>query len=352
MRADNPDLVVHLGDYIYESSWGDPVRRHEGPEPLDLDHYRMRHALYKSDPHLQAMHAACPWLVTWDDHEVQNDYAADVAEDGTPPTEFVKRRAAAYRAYWEHLPLRLSQLLYAGNMALFNANVWGDLATFAVMDTRQYRSPEACPIAPDRRGGHLAVDGTCAELALETRSMLGADQERWLGSTMRRSAAKWNVLAQSVLFAGMNQKNAQGQHGSWTDVWDGYPAARRRILDAIEKLKVANPIVLTGDIHSFWANEVKKDHRVADSPALGVEFVSGSITSQGVDYAMFQAMMPDNPHVKFFESRVRGYALCEVSQAQWRTNFRTVANVRDPATKGGTLGTWVVEAGKPGVHKA
>ncbi len=348
MLSDAPDLVVHHGDYIYESSWGDPARRHEGPEPFTLDQYRARHALYKTEPHLQAMHAACPFLLTWDDHEVENDWAGDVSEKGTPASDFVQRRSAAFQAYWEHMPLRLSQALYGTQMNLTAKSQWGDLLSFAIVDTRQFRSPEACPLAPNRRGAHLAPFNTCKELKDEKRTMLGAAQEMWLARMLAAGGVTWNVLAQSVLFAGLLQKDAEGQIGGWTDTWDGYPNARKRLLDRIVEAKVANPVVLTGDIHSFWANDVKHDYRDAASPVVASEFVSGSISAAPPPYQQFASQLPLNPHVKFFESRKQGYGLCDVTPAHFRTEFRTVENVRDPNTTGGSLGAWVVEAGKPG----
>src|SRR5215213_4133218 len=163
MVADEPDLMVFLGDYIYESHWGrDLVRSHNAPEPYTLDDYRARYALYKSDPDLQAAHAACPWIVTWDDHEVDNDYADDRPEDGMEKAQFLERRAAAYRAYYEHMPLPARLRPQGPNMRIYTDVGWGSLARFFVVDNRQYRSWQACP-RPKRSGGSNVVDITaCA----------------------------------------------------------------------------------------------------------------------------------------------------------------------------------------------
>ena len=227
MRRDELDLIVHLGDYIYESSGGrDPVRRHDAPEPQTLEDYRMRYALYRGDPDLQGVHAHCPWLVTWDDHEVDNDYAGDRSQDDDYRAWFLLRRAAAYRAYYEHMPLRRGMLPLGPHMRLHSRVAFGDLAAFHLLDGRQYRSYQACP-RPGRGGANMVEE--CAERLDPTRSMLGETQERWLEAGLSASKAKWNVIAQQTLIAQIDTKPGDGQR-FWTDAWDGYPAARRRLL--------------------------------------------------------------------------------------------------------------------------
>jgi alkaline phosphatase D len=171
MVKDAPELIVHLGDYIYESSWGEPVRRHDGPEPVTLEEYRDRHALYKSERFLQAAHAHCPWLVTWDDHEVDNDYQGLESEDWQDPVAFVKRRAAAYQAYYEHMPLRHIAVPRASGMQLYQRSVFGDLVDFSMIDNRQYRSPAAC--RSKEHGGGQVVTADCKDLFEDGRTMLG-----------------------------------------------------------------------------------------------------------------------------------------------------------------------------------
>jgi alkaline phosphatase D len=349
MRDDAPDLVMHLGDYIYESSWGKQVRRHDGPEPVSLDEYRARHALYKMDESLQAAHAMCPWVFTWDDHEVDNDYADDDAEDFMPRDQFLARRAAAYQAYFEHMPLRMTAIPRAAEMRLYQRSQYGALIELSIMDSRQYRADHACGTA--ERGGGQVVPNTCAELADPARSMLGADQERWLTGGFRRSSAIWNAIGSAQTFSRLKQFTRDGAEGSWTDDWNGYPESRKRIVGAMDSANLANPVILGGDIHSFWVHDVKSDYAEPGSKTVGTEFVGTSISSSGPDFATFSKMLPDNPHVKFFESRKRGYVLNTVTKDQWRADYRVSEDVTVRQAQASTLASFVVEAGKPGAVK-
>src|SRR5918999_1472869 len=278
--ADAPDLVAFLGDYIYESSWGrDHVRSHGSPEPYTLEQYRARHALYRSDPDLQAAHAACPWIVTWDDHEVDNDYADDRSEDGMERGEFLQRRAAAYRAYFEHMPLPPRMRPAGPLMRIYTHLDWGALARFYVLDTRQYRSWHACP-RQGRRGGSNTVDiDQCTRLTAPGRSMLGRAQERWFEHALGGSRVPWNIIAQQTPMAQFDQKPGPGRR-AWTDGWDGYPAARERLLQTFREKRVSNPVVIGGDVHSFNASRLKLDFDDPASPVVASEFVTTSITSQ------------------------------------------------------------------------
>ena len=207
MMEDDLDLIVHLGDYIYESDWGPKVRFHL-PEPVTLEQYRNQHALYKSDRSLQAAHAWHPFAVTWDDHEVDNDYAAEHAEDQTPVEAFLRRRAAAYQAYYEHMPLRPTARPIGPDMTLYTTLTFGDLASFMMLDNRQYRSDQACQ-GPERFGGQLVED--CAEREQEDRSMLGPEQERWLRGQLSDTRARWKVIGQQMLMAQLEQKQGEGE---------------------------------------------------------------------------------------------------------------------------------------------
>ena len=347
MAADAPDLILHLGDYIYEGSWGEPVRRHEGPECTTLAGYRARHARYKMDVDLQAAHAAAPWLCTWDDHEVDNDYAAADSQDGEAREAFLLRRAAAYQAYWEHLPLRRRARPQGPDMLLYSASGWGDLLGLFVLDNRQYRSDQACATA-EKKGGQVVED--CPARLAPERTMLGPEQERWLLSHLGGSKQRWNVLAQQMLMAPLDQKPGAGE-AWWTDGWDGYAAARARILQHLYSRKVPNPVVLGGDIHSFWATDLKLDFADVNSPTVASEFVGTSITSGGVPHDRFSALRADNPHVRFFDSRVRGYARATVTPTRWQTEFVSLglAAVTDPQASASVLSRWVVEAGQAGV---
>lgn len=350
MEQDKPDLVMHLGDYIYESSWGDPVRRHEGPEPYRLDDYRARHALYKTDRSLQAAHARTPWLVTWDDHEVDNDYQSLESEDWEDHDAFVKRRAAAYQAYYEHMPLRRIAFPGPGEMKLYQRSVFGDLLQIAMLDNRQYRSPAAC--RTKEKGGGQLVSATCKDLFEDGRTMLGDEQERWLTSALSRSQTKWNMLGNGEMFARLRQTAKSGDEGFWTDDWNGFPNARQRLVSLLAKVKVANPVIVTGDIHSFWVNDVKENERKDESSVVATELVGTSITSAGVPYETFSALLPANPHVKFFESRKRGYVSCRITPETLTANLQVVDDVRQTASPGHTLATFVIETGKPGAVRA
>ncbi|MGQ0528315.1 MAG: alkaline phosphatase D family protein [Panacagrimonas sp.] len=343
MVADNPDLILHLGDYLYEGSSNQPVRRHESAsEPRTLADYRRRHACYKRDPDLQAAHAHAPWLMTWDDHEVDNDYAGiHPSEPAETAETFRSRRAAAYRAYWEHMPLRLRARPAAQDMALFTVCDYGALLRIQMLDTRQYRSDQACGSA-QRLGGQVIAN--CAERLDPARQMLGPAQEQWLLHGLDQSRAQWNVIAQTLLMAPLDQHPGPGE-AHWSDGWDGYPAARERILNFIAQRRPSNPVVLGGDIHSFWATELSALHGTAP---VATEFVGTSISSPGISHEAVTAMRPDNPHVKFCDARFRGYVRCDVSPAGWRTDFRVVADVRDPASAASTLASFQVENGRAG----
>jgi alkaline phosphatase D len=349
--ADAPDLVAFVGDYIYESSWGrDHVRRHDAGEPYTLDEYRARYALYKSDPDLQAAHAACPWIVTWDDHEVDNDYADDRPEDGMPRGEFLARRAAAYRAYYEHMPLPARMRPQGPDMRLYTQLGWGTLVRFYVLDDRQYRSYQACP-RPGRRGGSNTVNiADCPQLFDEQRTMLGRAQERWLAQALARSRARWNVIAQQTPMAQFDQLPGEGRR-AWTDGWDGYPAARARFLDTLVEQRVPNPVVLGGDVHSFNVNDLKRDFDDPRAPVVATEFVTSSITSQAWPQERLEPLLADNPHMKLVDSRYRGYVRFEISPHEARADLRAMESVARPDAACFTLARFAVEDGVPGAKR-
>ncbi|NJL73606.1 MAG: alkaline phosphatase, partial [Candidatus Competibacteraceae bacterium] len=189
------------------------------------------------------------------------------------------------------------------------------------------------------------------ELFDTSRSMLGAEQERWLGGVFARSKSRWTVIGNGEMFSRLRQKAKDGKEGWWTDDWNGFPKARDRLVQALTRTKVANPVFVTGDIHSFWVNDVKADFRNPDSPTVATELVGTSISSAGVPYDQFAALLPENPHVKFFESRKRGYILCDAAHDKMTADLRIVDDIRDPNTKDGSLGRFVIEAGRPGASR-
>ena len=341
--ADDPDLVVFLGDYVYESSWGRRhVRQHDAGVPATLDAYRRRHALYRGDADLQAAHAACAWVLTWDDHEVDNDYAGDLSQHGAAPAAFAQRRIAAYRAYFEHMPLPWSMAPRGASMRLHGHVDWGSLVRIHVLDDRQYRSPQACS-APGHAGSRT-VGPECAQRLDPGRTLLGAEQEAWFERSVRGSRARWNLVAQQTLI-GRSDLRPGPDEGWWTDGWDGYPAARRRLLEAVRASGARNPIALGGDVHAFYAGELHEDFdRPAGRPAM-LEFVGGSISSQGPSQAWVDRRLADNPNLRWGAGGVRGYARMDLERGLARVAMRALDDPTDRASGCRTLRTFEVRDG-------
>lgn len=353
LAAEQPDMVFFLGDYIYEYSYAEGsskiIRPHGSGEASDLAGYRNRYALYKTDPDLQALHAAAPSVATWDDHEVQNDYANQWSQDAhVPVAAFLKRRAAAYQAFYEHMPLRASSLPRGPDMRIYRQLDYGRLARFHVLDGRQYRSEQPCITANGSHKGHVA-DDSCVDLRNPQRTMLGWEQEAWLDKSFAHSTAQWNVIAQDLLVAPLTQRNPQSQAlGRWTDGWDGYMATRERVLASIERRRLSNPVFWGGDIHSFWTTDLHADANDPQSRVIATEFVGTSVTSDGPPFDAFNSILPLNPHVKFFDSRQRGYVSVALEEKSMLTNFRVISDPRDPNASVSTLKSFVVEPGRAG----
>jgi alkaline phosphatase D len=351
LAEEDLDLVLFLGDYIYEGGsdaalerriGAKVIRPHIGGTCRTLEDYRRRYALYKSDPNLQLAHARAPWVVTWDDHELEDNYANDLSRHGTPKTELAQRRLAAYQAYYEHQPLRLSSLPRGLRMQLYRRFTYGDLAEFQVLDTRQFRTPQPC-------GDFTLQIGCQPDNPNET--LLGLEQESWLQSGLVRSAAQWNILAQQVMMAQFDPLFGPGV-GMNNDGWDGYPLARGRILNFLESTRTSNPIVLTGDIHSSFVADLKRDFLEPNSETIGTEFVGTSISSifPEVAIGLVQAAMTDNPHLKYFDAVNRGYSRVQVGRNSLRTDYRVI-NTRDANATVSTASSWVVIDGQPGAQR-
>jgi alkaline phosphatase D len=341
------DLMLFLGDYIYESSWGSQlVRRYAGGEPVTLGDYRVRHAQHKSDLDLQRMHARVPWLMTWDDHEVDNDWAADRSEHLDPA--FGDRRAAAFQAYFEHVPLPLSRARTPrAGLKLYDQVAFGDLARFYVLDARQYRSPQACP-GPE--GGSSVFDpASCAELEDSSRTLLGAPQQGWLEGALKASPSRWNLLAQQTLLSPHDGEAAPGRQ-VWTDGWDGYPAARRALLSTLRKSKARNPVVLGGDMHASYVAPLRLDPFDGRSELVGTEFCGTSITSDGMSQQDSERVARDNPHLSFVDGWHRGYLAFELTSERCAASLRGVdITRRDGGAE--TVASFVVEEGRPGAQR-
>jgi len=344
LAEEDLDLVLHLGDYIYEGGpSNDRVRRHNGPEIKTLDDYRNRYALYKSDPMLMKAHSLFPWAVVWDDHEVDNNYAGIIPEDMAPIEEFTKRRNAAYQAYYEHMPLRRSVLIGRGGMRIYRRLNFGALANFYMLDTRQYRTDQPCG------------DGSkpaCAETLSPYGTITGKEQEQWLTSNLEHSHARWNVIAQQVMVAPLDTQ-AGPETRFPMDQWNGYGAERKRLLEFMRDAKPSNPIVLTGDIHSNWVNDLKPDFYKEESPVVATEFVGTSITSGGDGSDVRPAtatQLAENPHIKFYNGQ-RGYVRCSLKPDRWQTDYKIVATVTQPGAPIITRASFLVENGKPGAKR-
>jgi len=342
MAQEDLDLVVFLGDYIYEHSWGNNhVRKHEGHEVYTLDQYRNRYACYKSDADLQLCHARFPWIVTWDDHEVDNDYANDLAED--LEDNFLLRRAAAYQAFYEHMPLRPACAPHNGDMKIYGVFDFGRMARFHVLDDRQYRDHEVCP-KPGRAGSNFIHD--CAERKDPKRTILGWEQEKWLATNLKESHAAWDIIAQQTLMA--QSKRLGGKF--WTDGWDGYPAARKRLLEAVSGRPSSDTIVIGGDIHSYAVADLKLDFDKPNSPTVATEFCGTSISSQGPPPEDVKEFYKNNPHVKYANRDYRGYVRVVLNKDKADVTLRSIDSEKIVNGKINDLAKFVVKKGRPGVQ--
>jgi len=346
LAADEPELVLHLGDYQYEYAAGQYVipggnpRNHEGPETVTLANYRQRYAQYKADPDLQAAHAVAPWVVVFDDHEVENNWADEVPE--RPDPNFLARRAAAFQAYYENMPLRRSSIPRGIDMQLYRRLRWGRLATFHMLDTRQYRDDQGC--------GDGYKD--CPAALDPARSITGAEQEEWLLEGFRRSTARWDLLGQQVFF-GQRDSSSGPQRVVSMDAWDGYAASRDRITRGWVEAGVRNPVVLTGDVHTHWADELKLDYADPTSPTVGAELVCSSITSTGDGTDVAGGRHPWaawNPHLRFYNNQ-RGYVRTTLTPETVTADFRVVPYVTRPDAPVHTRATFVIEDRVPGLHQ-
>jgi alkaline phosphatase D len=310
-----PDLVVFVGDYVYETpSHPRAVRSHDLGWCLTLDDYRRRYALYRSDPQLQAAHAAAPWVMTWDDHELQNDYAGHQPGDGGPPVaDFAARRAAAYQAYYEHQPLPADAWASAlqGPLRVHGHLPLGRLGSLTWLDTRQYRDPQVCTPGGRRASGTVDPD-RCSRWHDPARSLLGTAQEAWLDRTLARAGgAGWQLIAQATLFGRRDLRQGPGER-FWNDGWDGYPEARRRFCDTLRRHATPNPVLLGGDVHEHWVGHVVDDADSGRAEPLGVEFCGTSISARSNSVDRVAERLAENPHFVWADAEHRGYGLLDL----------------------------------------
>jgi alkaline phosphatase D len=343
MAAEDLDLVVHLGDYIYErEGLDDRPRKHVGPEIESLDDYRNRHAQYKTDRDLQAAHHACPWLVTWDDHEVDNNYADRISEKlDVSVDDFLTRRAHAYQAYFEHMPLRIAAQPVGHDMQLFRRVPYGRLLDFQVLDTRQYRTDQPCD---DKRGPE------CEAVFDPRATILGDRQEQWLFETLRSSPSLWNCLAQQVMVARVDRDRDPAVDEYSPDKWSAYRAGFDRFHNFLAAEKPANPVVITGDIHSNWVCDLLADYERPDSAVVATELIGTSISSSGdgkPEIEQAEALMRENACVRYFNNE-RGYVSCTVTPKNWRADYQVVEYVTRRGAPKITRASFEIADGRPG----
>ncbi|MFF3394406.1 alkaline phosphatase D family protein [Streptomyces sp. NPDC002669] len=354
LAEEDVDLVLHLGDYIYENpidAMGGvrnvPVAAELRPEPMNLVQYRNRHALHRFDPDLIAAHRAHPFAVVWDDHEVEDNWARDRSKADTEPDQdpavFRERAAAAFQAYYEHLPLRLPNRPNGFRARMYRSLRYGRMATFHILDTRLFRDDQPC--GDGSRSG-------CTDRLTPGRTILGPEQEQWLYRGLGRSDATWNMISQQIPVTQVDTDPGPGQTFVM-DFWDGYVDARQRLFKEITDRSVNNPVVLTGDMHRHLAADLKQNFDDPESPTLGVEFVGSSISTSkdGMDLDPSGArLLAANEHIKFTNFQ-RGYVRCALTRETCRADFRVLPYVTAPGAPVSTRTSFVTEAGRPGLQQ-
>lgn len=346
------DLVLFAGDYIYEyEAAPTSVRPHDLPMARTLVQYRERYALHKSDASLQAAHAALPWWLIWDDHEVVNDYAGTHALQ-VGDAAFAVQRAAAYQAYWEHQPLRKDQRPVNGALPLHERCAWGRLAMLHLVDGRQHRDAQAClPMLPGPGAPTVSV-ADCAALADPARSLLGAAQERWLdqGWDLHRP---WNLLLQTTLMARASRTPASSDDPGkvWTDGWDGYPQARARLLDTLARRQVPGAVVLGGDVHAHYVADLKTDFRDERAPAVATEFCCTSISSNSLPQLFTNQVLAANPHIRHGRSDQRGYTALTLDSRGLQAELMAVRDSADALSPVDVQTRFAVDARQPGAQR-
>ncbi len=321
MAKEQPDYVLFLGDYIYEyAGRRRGVRTHSLPAARDLDGYRLRYALYKSDADLQAMHAQCTWIVVPDDHDVEDNYAGRHSFRNLP--DFGARKAAALQAYFENMPMRGARMHMAvargGLEPQLHQRYSAGLAGLHVLDTRQYRT------LPGRE-----TDGQA--------TMLGAAQELWLAEGLGNSRSPWNMIAVQSRFSPANYAAGRGrQYGS--DTWDAFPSAREQLLRSVSNSGAKGVVFLCGDIHQFWVSNIHRDPYDVGSEIIAAEFCTMSISSApGVDSVRAARSRSSNPHCLLNDVSRRGYLSLTITPERVLVSLRQVVDVADPDSASDTL---------------
>ena len=339
LAAEDLEFVYHYGDYIYEYGPDNPaVRQHTGDLLMSLGDYRRRYAQYKSDSDLQAAHAAHPFFMTFDDHEIRNNWAGDFDDDDHVTQKvFRRRRQAAFQAWYEHMPVRRRQFPVGSAIQLYRGARFGNLARLDFLDTRQFRTNQPCS------DGYKTA---CAEVYSPRAHIVSADEEAWLIRNLRRNDTHWNVIAQQVMMMSLDcRKDAAPGKILNLDSWAGYEVQRKRVLARMRGLN--NVVVLTGDEHTNYAGLLHD----RDQP-VAAEFVGTSISSDGDgdDMPSFGAgYLANNPQLKFINNQ-RGYLTCDVTPDEWRTNFMVLDRVSTPGGQLSKRATFAMARGEPALR--
>ncbi len=333
------DLVVHLGDYIYEYAGAGEGAGPRSTVPThdlqSLTDFRLRYACYRLDEDLRSAHARFPFVLTWDDHEVANNYSGDSLRSAPDVQDAAReRKAAAYRAWWEHLPVRVGPPSGSAMEVHQHVDV-GDLARLYLLDQRQYSD-----LPPCRDGDPAAEDfGDCDERG-DDRTLLGADQEAWFAEACAGSTATWNLIGNPVVLAGVDGGNASDGSKYYLDTWDGYPTARHRLIEQLAA--VDNPVVLTGDYHAGMVLDVQERPFDEASSIVAPEFMAPPISSP-----LFPADVSARTPQLHQQHNGHGYLAVDVTPAEVTVRFRLLADVSDAASAIETVSTWTVAAGSP-----
>ena len=337
--SDEPDVVVFVGDYIYEypGGEGDLAVAIDG-EPQTIADYRVLYAAYKRDPKIQAAHQVAPWVITWDDHEVENNYAAEVAEKPEDQAGFAERRRAGYQAFWEHLPVRIDPPADDGSLQVYRTLRYGALADLIVLDGRQHRTDQVC-------GDNIpTLASECPEISDEDNTMLGTEQEQWLADELAASQAVWTVLAQQTVMKAL----VLGDLVLNVDQWDGYPAARTRLFDAIGSSGTENVVVLTGDIHAGGAAELRSPDATITGELVAYELVTPGISSPGFG-AIATGIDLSALGLAYANFEDNGYVRATITPERWTTEFVVVDTIATPTADASVAATVDIDAGRAGL---
>ncbi|WP_372789719.1 alkaline phosphatase [Paraconexibacter sp.] len=352
-EQDDLDLVVCLGDYVYEQTFypgpddrKDRLGKEKDGFVLTLPEWREKYRLYKADPNLRALHAAHPFIAVWDDHEVEDNYAADKrdpAKSDDVDYDIKDRRRNGYLAFFEYMPrLRTKPV----DTRIYGSARFGKTAEVFLLDQRQYRDQQAC-------GGELLVP--CPDAETGDRTYLGAAQKQWFKDAVSESQARWKVVANQLMIMAVD--SAPGVTIN-VDAWDGYGAERREILEHFRSKGVKDLTFITGDIHTFFAGTVHTNGR-ASTPAVGTEFVGGSITSLGFEHIITdataregirQGLRVSSPHITYAELQSRGFGVLEARTDGLKVDYMTV-DALDPKAKAKRLASFSVAPGSTEVVK-